>query len=134
MTAEAFAELVGARSVGRHRWMARCPAHPDRSPSLSVAEGHDGRTLVHCWAGCATSDVLKEFGLSMRDLYAGSPPSPSQVRELSIERARRDAEASAARGKGRERTDRVRKLSVLVDALRDHARPNKLRAFSGEAK
>ena len=39
-------------------WIARCPAHEDRSPSLSVGVGGGGRALVRCFAGCATSDVL----------------------------------------------------------------------------
>jgi hypothetical protein len=38
--------------------MARCPAHNDRTPSLSLADGHDGRLLVKCWAGCSACDVL----------------------------------------------------------------------------
>ena len=33
-------------------WMARCPGHEDRHPSLSIREGDDGRILIHCHAGC----------------------------------------------------------------------------------
>ena len=53
-------------------WVARCPAHEDRSPSLSVREGADGRVLVYCHAGCRTEDVVAAIGLSMRDLFADS--------------------------------------------------------------
>ncbi len=53
-------------------WVARCPAHEDRSPSLSVREGADGRVLVYCHAGCRTDDVVAAIGLSMRDLFADS--------------------------------------------------------------
>ena len=53
-------------------WVARCPAHEDRSPSLSVREGGDGRVLVYCHAGCCTEDVVAAIGLSMRDLFADS--------------------------------------------------------------
>jgi hypothetical protein len=38
-------------------WLARCPAHPDAEPSLSLARGTDGRLLVHCFAGCTFGDV-----------------------------------------------------------------------------
>jgi putative DNA primase/helicase len=38
--------------------MARCPTHDDRTPSLALADGHDGRLLVKCWAGCSACDVL----------------------------------------------------------------------------
>lgn len=38
--------------------MCRCPAHDDRTPSLSVRLG-ERRLLFHCFAGCATRDVLR---------------------------------------------------------------------------
>jgi hypothetical protein len=53
-------------------WEARCPAHEDRSPSLSVRVGDDGRVLVYCHAGCRTEDVVAAIGLSRRDLFAHS--------------------------------------------------------------
>jgi hypothetical protein len=46
MNAPAFADLVEARRTGTGRWQARCPAHQDRLPSLSIREGPDGRILV----------------------------------------------------------------------------------------
>jgi len=64
MTAETIArELHGRRSGAG--WMARCPAHQDRDPSLSIRET-DGKLLVHCHAGCDQRDVvaaLKTGGL-----------------------------------------------------------------------
>jgi putative DNA primase/helicase len=38
--------------------MCRCPAHNDRTPSLSVRAG-DRRLLFHCFAGCETGDVIR---------------------------------------------------------------------------
>ena len=60
--------LERVQRTGARQWLARCPAHPDRSPSLSVAE-KDGRVLVHCFAGCAVDDVLEAVGLSLGDLF-----------------------------------------------------------------
>ncbi|TVV72763.1 DUF7146 domain-containing protein [Sphingomonas solaris] len=55
--------------------MCRCPAHADRSPSLSVRPGRT-RLLFHCFAGCDTTDVLR--ALARLNLPAGgiisSPP------------------------------------------------------------
>ena len=42
--------------------MARCPAHDDRSPSLSIADGHDGKILVKCFAGCTGAAVIAALG------------------------------------------------------------------------
>jgi Protein of unknown function (DUF3631)/Toprim-like len=54
-------------------WTARCPAHDDRNPSLSVREGKDGRVLVRCHAGCSVEDILARVGLTMSDLFEQSP-------------------------------------------------------------
>lgn len=50
-------------------WIARCPAHEDRSPSLTVKELDDGRILMHCFAGCGTDAVLGVIGLTLQDLF-----------------------------------------------------------------
>lgn len=50
-------------------WTARCPAHADKSPSLAVREGEDGRVLLHCFGGCSTADVVASIGLDMSDLF-----------------------------------------------------------------
>ena len=49
-------------------WVARCPAHGDDNPSLSIARGEDGRWLVHCHAGCSAEAVVSAVGLKMCDL------------------------------------------------------------------
>lgn len=61
--------LDRVRQVGPGRWIARCPAHEDRAPSLSLREIDDGRTLVHCFAGCAAPDVVAAVGMSLADLF-----------------------------------------------------------------
>lgn len=53
---------------GNAQWMCRCPAHQDRTASLSVAE-IDGRVLLHCFAGCEPDAVLGAVGLQFSDLY-----------------------------------------------------------------
>ncbi len=50
-------------------WMALCPAHEDREPSLSIAEGDDNRALVNCFAGCETSEIVAGLKLKMKDLF-----------------------------------------------------------------
>ena len=57
MNAERIATALGGRRHGRD-WMARCPAHHDRLPSLSIREC-DGRVLVYCHAGCTNATVIE---------------------------------------------------------------------------
>jgi Protein of unknown function (DUF3987) len=58
-------------------WIAKCPAHEDRKPSLSVDEGADGRVLIKCHAGCSTDDVIGALGLTRRDLFPAMSRSQS---------------------------------------------------------
>ena len=65
MSAEAIAKALGGHRAGRD-WMAKCPAHADRTPSLAIREGRDGKILVRCHAGCAQWEVisvLKDRGI-----------------------------------------------------------------------
>jgi putative DNA primase/helicase len=57
MTAEIVAKALGGRKVG-FAWMARCPAHDDRKPSLSIRDGDDGKVLLRCHAGCEQAQVI----------------------------------------------------------------------------
>ena len=59
------------RQNGRDRWMAPCPAHDDRDPSLSIRRMHDGRILLKCFAGCGAVDIVESLGLKLADLFPG---------------------------------------------------------------
>ena len=56
------------RETGNGKWIACCPAHEDRSPSLAIRECSDGRVLIHCFAGCEVEDVLGAVGLAFADI------------------------------------------------------------------
>jgi DNA primase len=62
ITAETIANALGGHQAGGD-WMARCPAHDDHNPSLSIRVGNDGRVLVHCHAGCEQELVINELRL-----------------------------------------------------------------------
>lgn len=70
--------LEGVKRSGKG-WIARCPAHKDRSASLSVAEGRDGRVLMKCFAGCEALAVVRAIGLELADLF------PERVTDTSPE-------------------------------------------------
>lgn len=48
-----------------------CPAHDDKTPSLSIGPADDGGVVFHCHAGCDETSILAALGLSMADLYRG---------------------------------------------------------------
>ena len=57
-----MADLVGALGGTWHGNVAtcRCPAHSDKTPSLSIRQGDRG-LLVTCFAGCDPKDILREL-------------------------------------------------------------------------
>lgn len=57
------------------QWLAVCPGHDDSKPSLSIGVGHEGRLLLHCFAGCTTSHVLKSLNLPITALFPDRPKS-----------------------------------------------------------
>src|SRR5438094_3027288 len=73
-------------------WIACCPAHQDRSPSLSVRAGDHGETLIHCHAGCTAGEIVQALRLKLGDLFAEARPrqAASPARNIS-ERILRDA-------------------------------------------
>ena len=75
-------DSVTKRAPGE--WMAKCPAHNDRSPSLSISSAEDC-VLIHCFAGCGVAEVVSAVGLSLSNLY----PSPRSTQTGKL-RPRRD--------------------------------------------
>ena len=70
-------EKVRQRAPGQ--WSARCPAHDDRSPSLSVKELPDGRILMRCFAECDNESILTTLGLGFDALYPRSSEHSSTL-------------------------------------------------------
>lgn len=65
---EFIAKLQGVTKT-REGWQAKCPAHDDANPSLSITEGKDGRILLHCHAGCSPGVITAAMGSSLSDLF-----------------------------------------------------------------
>ena len=77
--------LQGVRKQGGG-YVARCPAHDDSKPSMSVSAGTDGRILFHCHAGCTAEAIVGAMGLKMADVMperkAEPPPPKAQPRRV----------------------------------------------------
>jgi len=82
MTAETIARALGGRKAGSG-WTARCPAHDDRTPSLSLRDADGGKVLVRCHAGCDQGEVishLRASGLWTRNgMRSPRPFAPRRV-------------------------------------------------------
>jgi len=80
------AKRLSRSGEGRSRpssggWLAVCPAHDDRSPSLSLSNGQNGKLLYNCFAGCASEDVRR----ALIDALGGDE-APESSRDAPRER------------------------------------------------
>ena len=104
MNAQELTKALGGRWHGSYG-TARCPAHEDGSPSLSISEGDGGNLLTHCHARCSPEAVwgaLRDRSLVGQPDDRPSPrrrpsrpqpspePSPNQAYALEIWCASRD--------------------------------------------
>lgn len=55
--------LEKVSKTARCEWTARCPAHDDTTPSLSIAEGDDQPVVFHCHAGCTSEDIVEALSM-----------------------------------------------------------------------
>lgn len=60
--------LAKVKRTGSGRWIACCPAHDDKRPSLCIRLTNEGRILMHCFAGCDIESVVHAAGLNFADL------------------------------------------------------------------
>lgn len=66
---EILSRLSKVKQTGRDTWLACCPAHDDKTPSLTVRALPDGRVLIHDFGGCGAADVVAAIGLELSDLF-----------------------------------------------------------------
>lgn len=112
--------LDGVKRLKSGSYIAKCPAHEDSSPSLSVSLGSDGKVLVHCFVGCSVERIVQSLGMKMTDLWpeSDSSLSPSERRLLDIEREQRRL---AKRLEDHEkRITALEKINACTDYLQYH--------------
>jgi hypothetical protein len=79
-----LSRLNKVRKTGPNRWIACCPAHEDRNPSLNVKEEADGTLLVICRSGCDNNAIREAAGLEWRDFF---PERSTGIYDRKLERA-----------------------------------------------
>ncbi|MFT7569460.1 MAG: putative DNA primase/helicase [Paracoccaceae bacterium] len=89
MNAETIAIALGGKRAGSD-WMARCPAHSDRTPSMSLADGDTGNVVVCCHAGCPQEAVIA--ALRDKGVWPGKSdierPDPALIARECLKRER----------------------------------------------
>jgi hypothetical protein len=68
-----ISRLHKVKSQRRGNWLACCPAHEDKTPSMTIRELDDGRVLVHCFSGCSVESILGAVGLEFDALFPEKP-------------------------------------------------------------
>lgn len=123
--------LDGVRNLAADHWIARCPAHDDRRPSLDIRLAHDGKILLCCRPGCRADEILQALGLDWAVLFPDGPSRPVHRSrpETEPDWARHKLFARATRTRERRKawlpiwlgSDHVRELMRLVMTTRSDA-------------
>jgi putative DNA primase/helicase len=68
MLSEFITHFSRVEGTGK-QYKACCPAHDDKTPSLAISQGDEGKILVHCHKGCTPESILFAVGLKQEDLF-----------------------------------------------------------------
>lgn len=75
--------LEKVKKTGPDRYIALCPSHTDKRPSLTITEKDDGVVLIKCWAGCGAAEILASVNLEFSALY---PPRTDKHGNAPVKR------------------------------------------------
>jgi hypothetical protein len=85
---------------------ARCPAHDDREPSLSVKIG-DHAVVLHDFGGCSAQSIVASIGMTMADLFPKTDDAWGRQQD-GLRRQMRATPVATTRAMLRRELDRVR--------------------------
>ena len=54
-------------------YIAKCPAHDDKNPSLSISESRDKKLLLKCFTGCSVENICRACNINVSDLFSELP-------------------------------------------------------------
>lgn len=121
MTIEELLERLSGVRKTRNGFLALCPAHEDKSPSLSIRAG-ERWLLTKCYVGCTTAEICEAIGISVSDLAYESPkPTAPSLRNDAIEVAELFVDLHRPKPKGMER---AKMIQHIAGKLRDAPSPS----------
>jgi hypothetical protein len=84
MNLQEIVAIFDAKQTSNGSYIAKCPAHDDSTPSLSISSGNNGNVVIHCHAGCPSHVVLSKKGLTMANLWNTPSQTTTPIVEKSI--------------------------------------------------
>lgn len=75
-----LSRLHKVRKSSNNSWMACCPSHDDKTPSLSIKDSGNGKLLLNCLAGCGKEDILGTLGMEWADIMPPNQPKEHFVK------------------------------------------------------
>jgi len=64
-----LSQLHNVKHTEHAQYIAICPSHNDKNPSLAIRETDDRKILLKCFAGCSAHEIVCAIGLSLNDLF-----------------------------------------------------------------
>lgn len=95
-------------------YSARCPAHTDKSPSLSIRETEEGNILLHCFAGCTAHEICSALRIEKRDLFRKSEQNPIHIRFAQQQRLHRERLGRRIQALAGLRADILRDAELII--------------------
>lgn len=74
---EILDRLEKVKSNGADKWIACCPAHDDKTPSLAIKDLGE-RVLLHDFGGCTAEEICTAIGIGLHDLFIDAK-QPRQI-------------------------------------------------------
>jgi DNA primase len=118
MSVTDFVSLLQAVRQTSRGWIARCPAHADKTPSLSVREADDHKILVRCWAGCSAEAICAALQLNLRDLFADNDRPAGELARARCERETRRIRETLERERDGLTIDACREAEAFIQSRR----------------
>lgn len=110
-----LSRLQGLKPNGPNSFMALCPAHNDKSPSLAITQTDDGRVIFHCHAGCGPVEVLDSIDFRFQDLYPQSNLTSEQRKAYKRQKTKQEIQEAL-----------ISEMLTLLQVLNDRAASRKL--------
>ncbi|GJL72973.1 MAG: hypothetical protein NMNS01_21720 [Nitrosomonas sp.] len=63
-----LSNLRKVKRTGHDRWIACCPSHNDKNPSLAI-KNNDSKILLKCFAGCDAHKIVSAIGMDLSSLF-----------------------------------------------------------------